>query len=340
MTSKYPVVRASVLAGFEQFLTSRGVDAPELMRHAGLSIGEVADPESQLPLNSVATLMELAAEATGDPCIGLSFAEIFPPGGTGVYGYLINNSATVGDAMSTAARFAGLLGQPFEVHYDKDEEGAVLWWCWPQSIAGPKKQYTSFALSLLVSRLRQLSKGNWEPVFVELPHEPLQCRDKAKRIFGSDIQYNSQRVAVRVDAATLTQTLPSADKRLKPILQELGERMIAETPTNADVTEVVAAAIRTQLPDRRATLELVAERLGCTARALQSRLSQQGTTFEALLNDARKLRAEELLKDTELPMTEIAIALGFSELSSFTRAAQRWFGASPSAHRQKLKAGG
>ena len=339
MASKVPIVRASVLTGFERFLVARGVDAAALMVRAGLSSSTVADPENSLPVNSVVRLMEQAAEATGDPCVGLTFAETFTPGGTGVYGYLINNSLTVDDALNTAARFAGLLGQPFDVHYDKDRDGAVLWWCWPQSIYEPKKQYTSFALALLVGRLQQLSKGSWEPVFVELPHEPLTCQEKARRVFGNNIHYNSERVAVGVDAATLTRPLLTADKRLKPILQVLGERMIANMPPVTNFAETVAAVLRTQLADRRATLEVVAERLGYTTRVLQSRLTQEGTTFEGILNDARKQRAEVLLKDTELTMTEIAIALGFSELSSFTRAAQRWYGESPSAHRQKLRSG-
>ena len=340
MASKDPIVRASVLTGFERFLVARGVDTEALLVRAGLSSSTVSDPKNSLPVNSVVTLMEQAAEATGDPCVGLTFAETFLPGGTGVYGYLINNSLTVDDALKTAARFAGLLGQPFDVHYDKDRDGAVLWWCWPQSINEPKKQYTSFALALLVGRLRQLSKGSWEPVFVELPHEPLTCQEKARRVFGNNIHYNSERVALHVDAATLTRPLLTADKRLKPILQVLGERMIANLPQRIDDVAAATTIIRAQLAERRASLELVAEKLGLTSRALQSRLAQHDTTFEILLNEARKLRAEKLLKDTDMPMTEIAIALGFSELSSFTRAAQRWYGESPSARRQKLRSGG
>ena len=338
MPANYPIVRASVLTGFYRFLVACGVDAETLIENAGLSVAAILDPESPLPLNAVMTLLDRAAAATGDPCMGLTFSETFPLGGTGIYGYLISNSTTVDEALSTAARFAGLLRQPFEVHYDRDADGAVLWWCWPRSVEGPTKQYSSYALALLVGRLRQLSDANWEPTYVELPHEPLPCTDKARRIFGANIHYNSERVAVRVDAATLARRLPNADAQLRPILEKAGERLIADTPSSVDIVAATTATIRAQLPERRASLELVAERLGLSTRGLQSRLASEGTTFEALLNDARKLRAEELLKSTELPLTDIAIMLGFSELSSFTRAAQRWFGTSPSAHRSRLRA--
>jgi AraC-like DNA-binding protein len=339
MQDQNPVVQAGLLSGLDRFLESRGIDAEQLFARSGLDLKMARDPEKQISLNGVTQLFENAAAVTGDPCFGLSWAEAFPVGGTGVFGYLVTNSQSVDEALNTAAKFAGLLRQPFEVHYDKDAEGALLWWCWPESVHDPKKQYTSFSLALLVGRLRQLTKSDWEPVFVELPHEPLACRQKAERVFGSNVQYHGERAAVRVDLKTLSERLPKADVMLKPILQRLGERMIADMPSNVDATAATTAAIRAQLPERRASLELVAEKLGLSSRTLQSRLANEGTTFEALLNEARKSRAEELLRDTDLPLTEIAIILGFSELSSFTRAAQRWFSQTPSARRQKLRLG-
>lgn len=337
MSIQEPTVRASVLVGFDRFLTARGVDAAKLFRDAGLPLAAIANPENKLSINSVMAVMNEAAQATGDPCLGLSFAEQFPVGGTGVLGYLIKNSSTVDEALSTVAHFAGLLGQPFDVHYDKDDEGALLWWCWPSSVIGPKDQYTSFALALLLFRVRYMTREDWEPVFVEMPHERLACKDKAKRIFGENIHYNAERAAIRVDMAALNGTFPKADGLLKPILQKFGERLIAEEPASHGVASEAAAIIRVHLPDRLASLEFIAGKLGHSPRALQTMLADEATTFENLLNDTRKLRAEELLKDTDLPLTDIAIMLGFSELSSFTRAAQRWFAAAPSAHRQKLR---
>ncbi len=339
MQEQAPVVYAGILSGLDRFLERRGIAAEQLFAKCGLELADVHDPEKQISLNAVTRLFESASAVTGDPCLGLSVAEAFPAGGTGVFGYLVTNSRSVDEALNTIAKFAGLLRQPFHVHYDKDNEGALLWWCWPDSVREPKKQYTSFCMALLVGRLRQLAKSDWEPVFVEMPHDPLTCKQKAEHVFGHNVHYHCERAAVRVDLATLRKELPNADVRLKPILQKIGERMIADMPSNVGTTAAASAAIRAQLPERRASLDLVADKLGLSSRALQSRLAQEGTTFEVLLNDARKWRAEELLRDTDLPLTEIAVMLGFSELSSFTRAAQRWFSETPSAHRQKLRLG-
>lgn len=96
-------------------------------------------------------------------------------------------------------------------------------------------------------------------------------------------------------------------------------------------------AIVDQLETGDARLKTVAERLGISPAVLQARLADADTNFEALLVETRRGLAESYLRDTELPLTEIALLLGFSELSAFTRAAHRWFGAPPSARRATLR---
>lgn len=339
MPGTKPIVRASVLMGFDTFLTERGVDAEALYLKAGLPAPGAIDPEQDLSANAVANLMDEAAHAAKDPCIGLSWAEAYPFGGTGIIAYLFMNSSTVGEAMSTVARYVALLRQPLTVHYQCDSEGATLWWRWPDSLSAPVSQYGSFAMALLLLRMRSVIDPKWTPVEVELQGEPLKCPKKARHIFGPNAKFQSERNAVRVSAATLSLPMPEADPRLKPILQKLGEQMIAEVPATGDIAGEVRNAILDLLPEGRASLDDIATHLGMTGRTLQVRLAAQGSTsYETVLNDTLKARAEQLLKTTDLPMTEISIQLGFSELSSFTRAAQRWFKCTPSAKRKQLKA--
>jgi AraC-like DNA-binding protein len=79
--------------------------------------------------------------------------------------------------------------------------------------------------------------------------------------------------------------------------------------------------------------------IGTTERTLRRNLAAASGagSFRDLVDDARRMRAERLLKSRdsgrpgmESSITEIAFELGFSDASSFTHACRRWFGVPPS----------
>ena len=62
-------------------------------------------------------------------------------------------------------------------------------------------------------------------------------------------------------------------------------------------------------------------------------------SFQQLLDDTRRQLAEGYLQDAQLPLSEIAALLGFSEQSAFSRAFAKWHGQSPLRWRQQTLAG-
>jgi AraC-like DNA-binding protein len=84
----------------------------------------------------------------------------------------------------------------------------------------------------------------------------------------------------------------------------------------------------------RTSETVVANAIGVSVRILRRELQENCTTFRTLLDDTRKMAALQLLHDTELPLTEVAFLLGFSELGAFSPAARNWFGQSPRSLRK------
>jgi AraC-like DNA-binding protein len=62
-----------------------------------------------------------------------------------------------------------------------------------------------------------------------------------------------------------------------------------------------------------------------------------GISVQAYWRDSKLDRARELLRSVDMPVTEVALRLGYSELSSFTRAFTRRFGVSPRECRLRTK---
>jgi AraC-like DNA-binding protein len=337
MQPEWPIVSAKVFEGFEAFLKQLGVDLAPLLKPAGIDPVIFAGLNTDLPLQHVSALFELAAQAAGDPCLGLHWAEAFAPGSTGVFGYSILNAATLREAMQAAARYLGLVVHPARVSFVETAEGGALQWHLPSLTATSTTQYVAFSVAATALRLRAVAGPGWVPCAVELTHRELPCSDTLRRIFGSRIAFNAPINSIQADPTSLDLKTTHADRRLFNLIEQLGEHMLAQRATPHDIVALCQKAIVDGLNQSDVTLERAAESLQMAPRTLQSKLAQSGTTFDALLQETRKELAVGYLRESDLSLTDIAILLGFSELSAFSRATQRWFGVPPSTYRQQLR---
>ena len=68
-------------------------------------------------------------------------------------------------------------------------------------------------------------------------------------------------------------------------------------------------------------------------RTLYRQLHDEGTSLQALKDEARRDKALDLLRRTEKPIKQIAQAVGFRNEKSFARAFRSWTGSAPTAYR-------
>jgi len=77
----------------------------------------------------------------------------------------------------------------------------------------------------------------------------------------------------------------------------------------------------------------VASAFGLSSRTLHRRLAALGTSFQDLLDEVRCEMACRLLENTTLPVAQVALMLGYSEVSAFTRSFKRRLACGPGAWR-------
>ena len=76
--------------------------------------------------------------------------------------------------------------------------------------------------------------------------------------------------------------------------------------------------------------------LGLGDRSLQRQLRKNGVNFRKLADEIRFELATSYLKETDNGLTDIALLLGYSEVSAFNRAFKRWTASTPLEYRRKL----
>lgn len=85
------------------------------------------------------------------------------------------------------------------------------------------------------------------------------------------------------------------------------------------------------------SLAATARRMGLSETGLYRALRRRNVEFSDLLRGLRRERACAWLRESAIPLTEIAFRLGYSELSAFSRAFRSWTGISPLDFRRRAR---
>ena len=103
-----------------------------------------------------------------------------------------------------------------------------------------------------------------------------------------------------------------------------------------------AAQLKRKLVELLATGEANADAacraLKLSRRTLQRRLKAEKTSFQKVLREVRAVLAVNYLRDKRLKALEVAMLLGYSNISSFTTAFKSWYDMPPAEYRQKFLA--
>jgi AraC-like DNA-binding protein len=329
-----PFIRAALFEGLEPYLAPRDGELLELSRVAGI-VGN-ADSEAEVSLNEVARIMETIAAKLDEPGFAIRLAQSYPVGGSGAFGYILINAKTVRDAIKAIVRYCAIVVRPIHIDFAEREDGGELRWSYPNTLREYHGQYNLFTATLIILRLRRSLGEGWGPQRVEFQHRDPGLDAAMRNVIGSNVAFSRPLNRIIFRPHVLEQATHQADARLFGVVKQLGDILLEAKGQANDLPSRVRAEILDHLGVIPPTATSISESMRLSPGALARRLSRAGTNFTKLLGEARRDAAERYLRDTDLPLTDIAFMLGFSELSAFTRAATQWFGMPPRAYREHL----
>lgn len=151
-------------------------------------------------------------------------------------------------------------------------------------------------------------------------------------IFPGPIRFEAPGPAtLRFDAAYLDLPLRRDEAALNQMLRRALPLMVL--PYRRD--RLLARRVDRLLRERPVhDVDSLAATLSLSPRTLQRQLAAEGTSLQALKHTARRDRAIELLQRTRRPLKQVALASGFRNEKSFSRAFKAWTGLPPGAFRR------
>jgi len=317
-------------------LNARGIDAAELFRRAKLPSHLLDDPNARFPLAGMQRLWALAAAASGDPCFGLEVGRAWRATTFHALGYVALASRTLREALEHVARYSRVVSSGAQIEL-RDSALAVKSRLPVYSLADPPDAPVLATLAALAVLSREMSRS-LKLRRVTFTRQESACRARLREFFDCPLEFGARADALVFRAADLDAPLPTAN----PVLVRTNEQLLAQYDAKLEsgqVADRVRARLARSLPAGEVGQETIARSLHLSLRSMQRKLRQEGVSFRQILDDTRRRLAEQYARDSSLSASEIAYLLGFSELSSFSRAARRWRSGSPASPFARISLG-
>lgn len=326
-----------MLVGATQMLLQTGaglgLERAQLLDAAGLREADLADRDAYLPFARHVALGQAIIGARPGVNIGVAALQHLSPGDFGVLGYVITHARCLREALDAFVRFQRLLSDGIRWRVEIGSHCSVF------VEADPAFEQLGYPIEALVGvwlTLGRMITGQvWSPLSVAFRHAPLGDPLELERHFGVHVSFRAEHNELCLDLETLALPIATGRPVLMPSLRLMAEERLSEVDGHGSVTSALRARLFECVPQQTSAKEELARALGMSARTLNRRLQDEGTTFREVLEDVRKELAQAWLSDGRHAVYEIAFVLGYSEPSTFHRSFRRWTGSSPHVWRRE-----
>ncbi len=308
------------------------VDTDALMREYGLDPKLVANPNARFRMDQINAFYDRLAEQIKDPNFGLDAARFWHPSQMGALGYAWLTSDTLLAAFKRYARFIKAISDAVRLDVHEDEETVSLSFTYLRKEASQKFRIDG-ALATLIAMIRANAGPDFHPITVSFVFEEPEDTAPYYALFQCPVVFSASENSLAITAEDALALRPSSNAQLVKLNDQFMLEYIAKLDKD-NIVERVKVAITDELASGRISDAIVAKKLFMAERTLQRRLRENGTTFKKLLTQVRIDLADNYIRDSNLSLNEISFLLGFSELSSFSRAFKHWKGRSPREYRQ------
>jgi len=285
-----------------------------------------------IALHEYVGTIEQAAVETGTPSLGWEIGNAVPLLQLGDIGSAVTASSTLATALQRICEYFSLLQDLTELRLVREGGHCALSYRILDPDIWPRHQDSIFTLAIMARILfaaQGFAKERAE-IFLETPDHSLAA--DLSRVTGMACYAGAETNMIRFPSEMLDLKMRPAAAADTEKLQELG-RQLREKRRAKLVEDQVRATIYLRLGKQSITQGAVARELGLSDRTLRRQLAARDTNFQQIVDECRIRQAVlEVRRQRSMSITEIALRLGYSEHSTFSRAFARCTGMPPQAY--------
>jgi AraC-like DNA-binding protein len=320
-----------------------GASRQELMNAAGLQREILKQPEAPYTAEDFRQLMTIATAMTGKKSLALHVGQQLILTSTGILAYALLSCHNLHQALEILTKYYRLLLHNNALIARTEDQRVIIESHLTREPLLDRRQDTELFFSGVISAIKHLLNVDQVPADIELSYSPPTV-DKNEHqdedhpyqaLLGESVKFNQKISRVVFPASLMNEkpvyTDPTMLKHYEQQCAELLSRMPASDGLRAKMQQYLVSA-KQHFP----SLEQAADHFHMSPRTFRRRLSDEGVSFQKILDEVRLQLAETYLRCPALSVNHTADLLGFHDVSNFRRAFIRWsHGVSPSAFKKQ-----
>jgi AraC-like DNA-binding protein len=311
-----------------------GVDLTRLAKRLPATFDQLLRAPDTLSPDDLIGLLNESAAMCDDNNFGLHMATYFELTRIGTYGYLLLNAPTIREFLELAARYYPLIYRGGRLSLSTS--GAVARYQYtidlPCSI--DSRHLNEWTIGYFANFIRSRLDQPWKPQRATFTSAKPANLDELRKTFGSKLKFNASETGFEFESSLLDTPITEANPVLLRIITRLADDLIQELGKKYPFRAQVRLLIMEGLEHEQAKAEVVARKLNMSLSSFKRKLKEEKLDFRVLRDGIIKDLSQHALAETSMPLSDIALKMGYSELSSFTRAFTRFSRMPPLAYRR------
>lgn len=313
---------------------SYGVNTEIVLGLSGIDTHKLKDQNATLSLDEIKRLLATSKKfnTTGTP-ESILVAQQFSFTNVGLLGLAVTASENLGSVLELLTRFLSSVAPGLSISYQVSADDLYIDYQMDKAFEDARPFFNEVVVCVML-RFADLFESAPTPSMVYFAHTPAYPKELFEQLLGCPVEINYPINRLRLAVKDLGTPLKHPDSStLAAIEKQLQNSFNLASPDNSWIQKIKQLWHIKAEQQQFLSQKQMADELNISPRTLVRRLAEENSSYRILTNQWRIESAKTMLKQTDSPISDIALKVGFEDESAFFRFFKSAVGATPRNYR-------
>lgn len=322
-------IAANLLSRILRTAVADGVDRREIMSALYLDEARLRNPLSRIPADVAAQFFRLLQKHFDDPSVHLRLGEKAAMRNFSDIGYVTQFETDLASVIKAHIQIQSIRQNIVKAHFDPAARPPRFHWQYDAQKSTQYAALVEFSVMSYARLSRQVLAEQPLLRSVHFRHAPQFDVAVYTAAFGCPVSFEMPETRMEMAGRQVFRPTPHADRKLFAAAYQRYREPILWLRNGKPLLARSYFYLTSEIDKSPPTLDSMAATFGMSERVLRRYLVAEGMSFRALLERVRRDLSELYLMEGKRSIGEIALLLGYGEISAFTRAHKKWHGVPP-----------